>query len=146
MVRKLLADQETTKAAYSTMGKANNLHGVQNANANVLIGLGQGCQSLNCCLEGVPLPRYGSWWSILTASASVRVMSGTSDGGVSGPAASCSSTRADLLAAGGVGTDGPRSLGWLRCHLVSGKKKINKMNVTASIATLSHQKLRQFEW
>ena len=38
IVRKLLADQETTKAAYSMMGKANSLHGVQNANRRALIG------------------------------------------------------------------------------------------------------------
>ena len=60
MVRKLLADQETTKAAHSTMGKAKSFQGIQKSRSSVLNGLEPICQGMNCCLEGEPLPRYGS--------------------------------------------------------------------------------------
>jgi hypothetical protein len=60
IVKKELQDQETTKAANSTMGKANNFHGIQRSRNIALKGCAFDWKSFHCCLLGVPLPRYGS--------------------------------------------------------------------------------------
>lgn len=60
MVRKELADHETTNELHSTIGNANSFHGIQRSSRMLLIGCALFCQILNCHFAGVPLCRYGS--------------------------------------------------------------------------------------
>ena len=51
-VRKTLADQETLKAANSTMGKQRSFHGTQKLISRFFRLWPSSCQSLNCCFDG----------------------------------------------------------------------------------------------
>ena len=56
-MRKEEADQETTKAANSTMGNAKSLSGIQRSRRMVRMGCALGTKNLNCDFEGLPLWR-----------------------------------------------------------------------------------------
>ena len=59
-VRNILADQETLKAANSTIGKDSSFQGIQKL-ANSFCGLrSSSCHNLNCCFDGYPFPSHGS--------------------------------------------------------------------------------------
>lgn len=52
--------QDTTNEANSMIGNATSFHGIQRSKTMLLNGCGLLWNSLNCCLLGLPLPRYGS--------------------------------------------------------------------------------------
>ena len=147
-VRKELADQDTTKAENSTMGKRKSFHGMKRSRAILLKGCAFGWNGIHCCLEGVPFPRYGSRSAVAVTERSCAAWSATVsavllEANFSGSLpsrfsdATFSSEEVVVLA---------KSLGWTRCHFVSGKRKIKRMKMTACRATLSHQKFRQLLW
>lgn len=76
-VRKTLADQETLNAASSTIGNMCSFHGIQKLVRRVLTPLLGGCQSLNCCFDGVPLPtcETGAVLSVSPVTFSWNVLS-----------------------------------------------------------------------
>src|SRR5271170_2869118 len=99
---------------------------------------------MNCCFDGVPLPRYGSLSMVLATESFSSTASWVSVGGsLSG---SEFSTLDEATFSSEEVVKAINSLGWSRCHLVSGKKNTNRIKRTENMATLSHQKLRQPEW
>ncbi len=141
-VKKHEADQETTNEANSTMGKVNSFQGV-NSSIHQLVCSSAGCQRRNCALEGLPLPRYGSAAAVSECascdmgSAGFSLISST----LLLEMWPLSVEETSLWAA--AGELWPISDGCIRCHLVSGKRKVRVMVLKANMATLSHQKERQ---
>lgn len=152
MVRKELADHETTNELHSTIGNANSFHGIQRSSRMLLIGCALFCQILNCHFAGVPLCRYGS--------RSAVAVSVSWDNGALAAVVVAGSVRLSPLAFSGSSTLSEwifssldvsvavcrtSSLGCARCHFVSGKRKKSPIRMAAWSATFNHQKLRQPE-
>ena len=136
---------ETTKAANSTIGKANSFHGIQRSRIMLRSGEGLGWKRLNCFLAGEPLPRKGSRMAVAVlersgvgAATSVSIFSMAI--GFSPATGSLGSSEDCECGEGATARD---SLGWARFHFVSGKPMRQARKMKACKATFSHQKFRQ---